>query len=134
MKIDSVCIIDDDPIFVYGTKVLLNYNRSFCSNILVYENGKEALDDLRFMMKSKIEFPEVIFLDLNMPIMNGWDFLDEFIKLDTQEKVRVYVVSSSINEMDKQRALKYNIVVDFISKPFTAAKLEQLIMQAGVKP
>lgn len=128
MKINTVCIIDDDPIFVYGTKVLLNYNRSFCSNIIVFENGKEALDDLRFMLKNNKEMPEVIFLDLNMPIMNGWEFLDELKKMDLKKKIGVYVVSSSIDKMDEEKSKKYDMVIDFISKPLTTNKLKQLLI------
>ncbi|WP_062053193.1 response regulator [Sediminicola sp. YIK13] len=128
MKLNTVCIIDDDPIFVYGTKVLLNYNSSFCSNIIVYENGKEALDDLRFMLKTNKEMPEVIFLDLNMPFINGWEFLDELKKMDLKKKIRVYVVSSSLDKMDEEKARKYDMVVDFINKPFTVNKLQQLLV------
>ena len=130
MNINTVCIIDDDPIFVYGTKVLLNYNRSFCSNIIVFENGKEALDDLRFMLKTNKEMPEVIFLDLNMPIMNGWEFLDELKKMDLKKKIGVYVVSSSIDKMDEEKSRKYDMVIDFISKPLTTNKLKQLLVTA----
>ncbi len=127
MEINTLCIIDDDPIFVYGTKVLLNYNRSFCSNIIVYENGKEALDDFKVMLKTKKDLPEVVFLDLNMPVMDGWGFLDELTKLDLPKKIAVYVVSSSIDIRDEQKSKEYDMVVDFISKPLTTEKLRQLL-------
>ena len=52
MKIDTVCIIDDDPIFVYGTKILLNYNSCFGSSVIVHEDGQEALENLTSMVKS----------------------------------------------------------------------------------
>ncbi len=126
MKMDTVCIIDDDPIYVYGTKILLNYNRNFCSNIVVYEDGHEALVNLTSMVKSGSTFPEVIFLDLNMPIMDGWEFLDEFIKLPFKTKPIVYVVSSTIAEWEIEKAKSYDIVKDFISKPLSFAVLEDL--------
>lgn len=128
MKLNTVCIIDDDPIFVYGTKVLLNYNSSFCSNIIVFENGEEALDDLKFMAKTNKELPEIIFLDLNMPIMNGWEFLDELKKLDLKKKIGVYIVSSSLDKMDEEKSREYDMVIDFISKPLTTNKLQQLLV------
>jgi CheY-like chemotaxis protein len=128
MKLKTACIIDDDPIFVYGTKVLLNYNSSFCSNIIVFENGKEALDDLRFMLNTNKELPEVIFLDLNMPIMNGWEFLDELKTMNLKKKIGVYIVSSSIDRMDEEKSRNYDMVIDFISKPLTTNKLQQLLM------
>ncbi|MEJ1223886.1 response regulator [Sediminicola sp. 1XM1-17] len=133
MKHNTVCIIDDDPIFVYGTKVLLNYNRSFCSNIIVYENGKEALDDLRFMVKTNEALPEVIFLDLNMPVMNGWEFLDQLKKMDLGNRVGVYVVSASIDHEDQEKSKEYDMVIDFIGKPLTPNKLKQLLLVAEKK-
>ncbi|AIZ40216.1 MULTISPECIES: response regulator [Cellulophaga] len=130
MKIDTVCIIDDDPIFVYGTKVILNSNGKFCSTITVFENGQEALDDLEALLKSNQELPEVIFLDLNMPIMDGWDFLDEFCKIpDIESKTRVYILSSSIFSGDIEKSKEYSIVKDFISKPLTDIKFEHLLKE-----
>ncbi|QWX84353.1 response regulator [Cellulophaga sp. HaHaR_3_176] len=127
MKVDTVCIIDDDPIFVYGTKVLLNNNGNFCSNILVYENGREALDVLETMLNTN-EFPDVIFLDLNMPVMNGWQFLEKFCKLPRVEfNTRIYILSSSVDPADIQKAKNYKIVKDFISKPLTADVFSDLL-------
>ena len=128
MKIDTVCIIDDDPIFVYGTKVILNCNSSFCSNIMVYENGREALDDLTSIMTLKEKLPEVIFLDLNMPILNGWEFLDNFCKIpDIETKTRIYILSSSVYSVDIEKAKNYSIVKDFIEKPLTDLKFSGLL-------
>ncbi|MBO0590347.1 response regulator [Cellulophaga sp. E16_2] len=128
MKIDTVCIIDDDPIFVYGTKVILNSNGKFCSNIMVFEDGEEALDDLVTLVKTNQTLPEVIFLDLNMPIMDGWDFLDEFCKIpDIENKTRIYILSSSIFSVDIEKSKEYKVVKDFISKPLTDSKFEILL-------
>ena len=126
MKIDTVCIIDDDPISVYGTKILLNYNSFFGSSVIVYEDGKEALDNLTSIVKCNGKLPQVIFLDLNMPIMDGWEFLDEFVKLPMEEKPRVYIVSSSIDKQDIEKAHTYDIVKDFIEKPLSDSILSDL--------
>jgi len=126
MKIETVCIIDDDPIFVYGTKILLNYNSSFSSSVIVYENGKEALEDFTAVVKCGEKLPDVIFLDLNMPIMNGWEFLDEFTKLPIKNKPKVYIVSFSIDQQDVQKSQTYDIVKDFIEKPLSYTILTDL--------
>lgn len=130
ITIDTVCLIDDDPIFVYGTKVILNRNSDFCPNIMVYENGSEALEDLSRMVVSHKNLPEVIFLDLNMPVMNGWEFLDEFIKLpEITSKTKIYILSSSLDANDVKKASEYEIVKDFIVKPLTEANFSNLLKE-----
>ena len=127
MKLNTICIIDDDPIFVYSTRILLNHNKDFGDDVLVYENGKEALNNLSSILHSGQELPNIIFLDLNMPFMNGWEFLDAFIKLPIIEKPLVFITTSSINQEDKDRALGYKIVKEFIVKPLYDSKLKELL-------
>ncbi|MDO1513717.1 response regulator [Maribacter confluentis] len=123
MKIKTVCIIDDDPICVYGTKILLNHNNYFGSDIMVFEDGYEALINLTSLAEKGECMPDVIFLDLNMPIMNGWNFLDEFEKLALEVKPQVFIVSSYIGADEILRSKKYSTVRDFISKPLLADTL-----------
>ncbi len=123
-KINMSCIIDDDPIFVYGTKKVMK-EVDFCSDVIVYNNGKEAIDGLRNLVKEKKEMPSLIFLDLNMPVMDGWEFLDDFITIPNNniEKVHVYVISSSIDANDFIRARNYEVVNNYILKPITPEDL-----------
>ncbi|SNR30310.1 Response regulator receiver domain-containing protein [Maribacter sedimenticola] len=123
MKIKTVCIIDDDPICVYGTKILLNHNNYFGSDIMVFEDGYEALINLTSLAEKGESMPDVIFLDLNMPIMNGWNFLDEFEKLSLEVKPQIFIVSSYIGADEILRSKKYSTVRDFISKPLLADTL-----------
>ena len=97
MKIDTVCIIDDDPICVYGTKILLNHNNFVSADILVYEDGDEALTNLTNQLDKGQPMPDIILLDLNMPIMDGWGFLDKFSKLPLVNKPQIFIVSSHCN-------------------------------------
>ena len=126
MNVNSICIIDDDPIFVFGTKILLNHNKDFGNDILVYENGKEALDSLSSILRSGKELPGFIFLDLNMPIMNGWQFLDALIKLPVKRKPLIFIITSSIDQKDKEKAESYEIVKEFLVKPLSENNLKRI--------
>jgi CheY-like chemotaxis protein len=128
MSVNTAFIIDDDPIFVFGSKILLK-NNDFASNIIVCQNGKEALEALIPLLASEEGLPEVIFLDLNMPIMDGWEFLDEFSQLSNIQATRIYILSSSIDIRDLERAKRYDIVSDFIAKPLTDAKIIELAQE-----
>ncbi|WP_339628852.1 response regulator [uncultured Maribacter sp.] len=126
MKNKTICIIDDDPICVYGTRVLLNHNNYFGSNILVYEDGYEALVNLSALVISGKSLPDVILLDLNMPVMNGWEFLDEFVKLPLEIKPQIFIVSSHFELSQINKGNSYGIVSDYISKPLLGADLADL--------
>lgn len=126
MKSKTICIIDDDPICVYGTKVLLNHNNYFGSNVLVYEDGYEALVNLTALVISGKSLPDVILLDLNMPVMNGWEFLDEFVKLPLEIKPQIFIVSSHFELSQINKGNSYGIISDYISKPLLGADLADL--------
>lgn len=121
-KVDIACIIDDDPIFIYGTKRVMEM-ADFSNSIMVFNNGEEAITKLRPIMKSRETIPDVILLDLNMPIMDGWQFLDEFIKIKTEKQVVIYIVTSSIDPEDVARAKSYEEVDNYLVKPIKADQL-----------
>ena len=107
-KLNSIYIIDDDPITVFGIKKMLKTIVE-CPKIKTFENGKLALDHLKAEITKGIQPPEVIFLDINMPIMDGWEFLEELLKLDIKEKIIINVVTSSIDTSDYQRWNEFRI-------------------------
>lgn len=125
-KIDIACIIDDDPIFIFGVKKVMQL-ADVCNNFLIYRNGKEALDALTALISDGKKLPDVILLDLNMPILDGWQFLDEFIKVPVSKKVTIYIVSSSVDPEDVLKAKSYNIVNNYIIKPITMKKLVEAL-------
>ncbi|HDZ05281.1 hypothetical protein LCGC14_0069220 [marine sediment metagenome] len=127
-KVQLCCIIDDDPIFVYGTKRIIK-EVDFAESILVYPNGQEALDGLMKMCTAKEPLPDVIFLDLNMPILNGWEFLDEFKNCQSQrsKSITIYIISSSVDPRDLERVKDYNQVDTYILKPITPDDLAKII-------
>lgn len=125
-QIDSTCLIDDDPIFVFAVKRILKSSH-LSENFSVYNNGKEAIIGLKQIIDSGKTIPNLILLDLNMPIMDGWQFLDEFIKLKLSQKTTIYIVSSSIDPADINKAKTYEQVSDFIVKPITRESLLEIM-------
>ena len=127
-KIKICCIVDDDPIFIYGTKRIIK-EVDFSESVMVYNNGQEAIEGLSELSEAEEKLPDVIFLDLNMPIMNGWEFLEEFEKLSNPnlKKTIIYIISSSVDPRDLERVKNYRQVNNYILKPITPDDLEGVI-------
>ncbi|MBA6152429.1 response regulator [Gelidibacter gilvus] len=125
-KIKTICIIDDDPIFRFGTMKMLE-TVQISLNFLVYKNGKDAFDQLLPKLESNTNLPDVIFLDLNMPVMDGWQFLDELDKIPLANNIPIYIVSSSVDSRDINKAKSYEKVNKYIVKPFSLAKVQELM-------
>ncbi|AIZ43654.1 response regulator [Cellulophaga baltica] len=126
--VENACVIDDDPISVFGLKKTIRETK-FCKEIIVYENGFEAINGLKDLLNTNGNIPPIIFLDLNMPIMDGWDFLEDFIKIpeENRNNVRIYIVSSSVDPRDLIKAKSYSEVNNFFVKPVTTNDLQKVI-------
>ncbi len=131
-KVNTACVIDDDEIFLYWASKMLN-EIDFSEHILVYKNGKEAIEGLKDLNQKGKRLPDVIFLDINMPIMNGWDFLQDFLKIpnNNPEGVLVYIVSSSIDQQDLEQAKQFDIVHNYILKPLSTEDLVKIKESLG---
>ncbi len=125
-KLKIACIIDDDPIFIFGLKKVMN-SVDFAEEVLVYKNGEDALENLIAIKDDKEALPEVILLDLNMPIMDGWQFLDEFTQAKVDKKITVYIVSSSIDPLDYEKTKKYSHIENYIIKPVQTDDLKTIL-------
>lgn len=103
----------------------------FCDGIIVYANGESALNELGSLVQEGKKLPDVILLDLNMPVMDGWVFLDDFVKIPNhnQDHLSLYILSSSINPSDIEKAKNYPIVNKFISKPVTISDLKHILKE-----
>lgn len=129
-KVELACIIDDDKIYVNLVKKIIEIKK-LSENLLIYKNGKEALDYFKAIMENATDedkLPDIIFLDLNMPVMDGWEFLNEFMKIknNLNKKITLYVVSSSIDPRDLERARSFNLVTDYLIKPIELKKFEKI--------
>jgi len=129
-KVELACIIDDDKIYVNLVKKIIEI-KQLAEKLLVYKNGREALDYFKNIMETTTDedkIPDIIFLDLNMPVMDGWEFLNEFIKIknNLRKKITLYVVSSSIDQKDLERAKSFNLVTDYLIKPIELKKFEKI--------
>lgn len=127
---EQILCIDDDPITLMLSKKVIEKS-SFSDEIITAQNGEEALlyfNTLKYNKAKIVKKPQLIFLDLNMPVMGGWEFLDYFTSPAYNEfnSINVIVLSSTINPEDLLKAKKYPIIKDFLSKPITKAMLEYL--------
>ncbi|HTK21241.1 MAG TPA: response regulator [Mucilaginibacter sp.] len=91
-------------------------------------HGKQALDLLTEIKYDSSKLPDIILLDINMPVMNGWEFLDEYNrrKIDPEGKCAIFILSSSVFSEDINRAREYPEVKDFICKPLDGTKIREL--------
>jgi len=128
-KIDIACIIDDDPIFVFGAKKIMQY-ADFCSAYMIFHNGEEALTNLKSIIKAGEKLPDIILLDLNMPIMDGWEFLDEFTKIKTDKEITIYIITSSVDPADVNKAKEYDNINKYIVKPITLEALKEILTES----
>ena len=119
------CLIDDDPIFLFGTQKLMELE-NFSESYVTYDNGEDAINSLKAINEQKGLLPDVILLDLNMPIMDGWQFLEELERLSTPKKLTVYIVTSSVDPSDLERVTRYSAVKTYLVKPITSEVLEQI--------
>ncbi len=123
--------IDDDEEFLYFVGRICE-NIENVSKVLSASDGKDALDKILKWLTSKADLPNLMFVDINMPRMNGFEFLEEFKKLRTQHNslkniIPVVMLTSSQNSTDKDKAFRTGIVDNYIIKPNSADKMTDLI-------
>jgi CheY-like chemotaxis protein len=130
--LDTILFIDDDPITLMLCKMVIT-KASFSKEIATAKNGEEALqyfDTLKQINPGSDlkKQPQLIFLDLNMPVMGGWEFLDSFSAADYSDynETKVIILSSTIDPEDREKSKKYSMVIDFLSKPISKGMLEYI--------
>jgi CheY-like chemotaxis protein len=128
---NTIFCIDDDPISLMISKKIIS-KTAFAKEVITALNGEEALRMYDTFKKntstSTSSIPELIFLDLNMPVMGGWKFLELFTSEYYSEfnNVKVIILSSTIDPQDLAKAKAFNMVADFLPKPITVGVLDYL--------
>ncbi|WP_396194267.1 response regulator transcription factor [Flavobacterium sp.] len=127
--LDKIYCVDDDAITLMLCKKVIE-RASFAKEILTATNGEEAILFFKELaQQSDMTYPRLVLLDLNMPIMNGWEFLDHYLEEryhETFPEAKFIVLSSTIDPQDVEKTKNYPMVVDFLSKPITKEMIEGL--------
>lgn len=121
----EVIIVDDDQIVLFiQSKMLINHN--ITPKPINFKKARAALEYLSKKQQQKQKKDFLIFLDINMPKMNGWDFLDVLEKHEENANYHIIMVTSSINIEDKVKATSYSAVRSFIEKPISASDCKKI--------
>jgi len=126
----KVYLIDDDDIYVFLTKkTILRVVEDV--DVAVFGDGLQAITQLREIAGRPDLLPDIIFLDLNMPVMDGWEFLKEYQEIyqSFARKIELYIVSSSISPHEMERSKNISVVTEFIIKPMAKEKVLEVLSQ-----
>jgi CheY-like chemotaxis protein len=132
-KLNKVLIIDDDEVNNLFCKIVIEH-LDIAEDVSYCMNGPEAFDYLEACDKKEFSaFPDLILLDINMPLMNGIEFLEQYHKKNYHQELpsKISILSSSDMQADMQAALKFEAVVDYIHKPLSEEALMRIMSKMG---
>ena len=121
MKIQEILLIDDDRMTNFINKTVIKSEFPDYSPV-IFENGLDAIEHIR----ENPNTPYLIFLDINMPIMDGWEFLEALSKDTNQYNLVIHILSSSLDTVDKRKAKESDLVSSFLTKPLKKDVLKEL--------
>jgi len=126
-KISTFSIIDDDELFQFTIKKIIQ-STGLVNRVLQFNNGKTALNYFAENQEVSSVLPDIIFLDLNMPVMNGWQFLEAFLDLNYPKKaVTIYICTSSVNPKDYEMYKKFSTVSGYLVKPLSKTEIYEIL-------
>lgn len=127
-KLNTILLIDDDPATNFLHKFVLQ-KESCAENIVAFQSAEEALEYIKETVRNGFHYPELIFLDINMPRKNGWEFIEEYNKISNQNKLSKIVVmlTTSLDPKDREKAESIKDINQFLSKPLTSDKIHQVL-------
>lgn len=123
-KLDCILLVDDDQVCNFLNENIIHLMDGQLK-VQTALNGQSALD----FLEENEGYPQLILLDLNMPVMDGFEFLNEFVKLPEKKRKNIVIVilTSSDYEKDRERASKYNVVSGYVTKPLTQEKMVSIV-------
>jgi CheY-like chemotaxis protein len=124
-----ICLIDDDDIYRYTISKNLEAQK-LSRKMLIFSDGEEAINFMIDNVGNSSNLPDIIFLDINMPIMDGFQFMEEYAKLKPRvgKKIIIYMISSSVNPADIERVKAISEISDYLIKPIEPGKLGELLI------
>lgn len=127
MGANKLFLVDDDEIFRLAAEVLIK-SSDLTDEVIQLENGLEAYDALMALENTPDDLPEIMFLDINMPVMNGWELLEELKNGPEviKNKVQIHVLTSSIDPHDLVLSKTYEFIAGYITKPLTEGDLNKI--------
>lgn len=128
----KLLVIDDDDINIFIMKKMVQ-KTGYEADMVSKANGQTAIDYLRELIKNDQPLPDLILIDVNMPVLNGWEFLESYELLNIKKDIDMYMLSSSIYENDREKASTYNTLKGFICKPLSVEQVTQLLQDSGFK-
>lgn len=126
--VKRVYVIDDDKMVLFIQDKMLRAS-NFCEDVLKFYDVQEALENLKKETLDEV----ILFLDINMPYMSGWEALNELKKINSKTQFKVVMVTSSIDLEDKEEAKNYSQVIDFLIKPVNVDRLNELKSNPSIK-
>lgn len=128
----NLLVIDDDDINIFIIKKIVEKTGSDIE-MVSKSNGQQAIDYLKEAIAARTPLPHLILIDINMPVMNGWEFVEAYQDLGIAKPVDLYILSSSVYENDIEKTKSYSSVKGFISKPLSIERLTELIKPLQLK-
>ena len=126
-KLNSILLIDDDEATNFIHQLVIQDHGS-CNHIITKLNGQEAFDYLSTPNENGLPNPDIIFVDINMPTLDGWGFLEKYqSKFGSHPSKIIVMLTTSLNKYDKERAESMKVISEFRNKPLSTEILDEIL-------
>lgn len=127
-KINNLLLIEDNDITILITKKMVE-KTGMVDNVVITKNGKDGYDYLMYCLEGEHRFPEVILLDIMMPVWDGWTFLEKTKEAGLLKKLNIYLYTSSVSDEDKYEARSFGLQDRYLTKPLEIDIVKRIVSQ-----